>query len=207
MGSEIAFVIALVVALVAIYWIILKNSSEKISEQYRQLAQALELELDQPPAKLGGLLRPDPAAFGQYQGREISVSVPGKGLQKTQQIETVLKVGLSDKQFRAQITAAGLLGKVRQRDSGDKERWDSGDAEFNAAVDIRTNQGDRLIEILDPRRRTFLTEALKKPNATIYIGDGTMAYVRRGLLANETTRKEFESVAQFFCDLAETLES
>ena len=133
MAIEIAFTLALVVLVVATYWIALKNSSEKIGRQFQILSERLELQLDQPMPKMGGFLRPEPSLYGTYRGREMSISVPGKGLQNTRQIETLLKIGITDKNISAQLTATGPLGGLRQRDSGKQARWKSGDEKFDNA--------------------------------------------------------------------------
>lgn len=207
MGSEIVFIIALIVAVGAIYWIILKSSAEKIAGQYTLLAESLELELNQPETKMGGFIRPEPSVYGNYRGREISISVPGKGLQNTRQVESVLKLEIKNNSLSAQLTAAGPLGGLRQRDSGGQARWKSGDEAFDRAVDVRTNQGEALDALLTNDRRAWLATTLKKSKATLYIGGGNLAYARLGLIGNEATRQDFETATEFLCDLAETVES
>ena len=95
MGSEIIFIIALIIAVAMVYWIVLKKSAEKIATQYQLLATRFELELNQSTSKMGGFIRPEPSIYGSYRGREMSISVPGKGLQNTRQIESVLKLELN----------------------------------------------------------------------------------------------------------------
>ena len=131
MESIIVFVIALIVAVVAIYWIILKNSAAKIASNYQQLAKHFDLELQRPAPKMAGLIRPEPSVYGNYRNREVSISVPGKGLQGTRQVESVLKVGVHKDDLRAQLTATGLLAGMSQRDSGGQKRWKSGNAAFD----------------------------------------------------------------------------
>lgn len=207
MGTEIAFIIALSVAVAAIFWLILKNASEKISVQYRALANELNLELDIPDAKMFGFMRPEPSAYGTYRKRELSLAVPGKGLQNTRQIETVLKIELRDKELSAQFTAAGLMGNFKQRDSGGKARWKSGDATFDTAIDVRSDQAERLKALLDKAALSWIASTLKKNKGSLYIGNGTLVYAELGLIGNEATRQRFEQVIEFFCDLAETIEA
>jgi hypothetical protein len=207
MGSEITFVIALIIAVVAIYWIILKNSADKIASHYQQLAKRFGLELEQVAPKMAGLIRPEPSVYGNYRGREISVSVPGKGLQNTRQVESVLKVGVENKELSAQLTATGLLAGLSQRDSGGQKRWKSDDEAFDNAIDVRTNQGGTLEALLTDERRQWLASTLKRSKATIYIGTGTLAFAKLGLIGNEATRLDFEAAAEFLCDLAETVEA
>ena len=107
--------------------------------QYRKMAQQLQVDLTEPTPQLGGFIRAEPFVHGVYRLREMSISVPGKGLQNTRQIETIIKVKVDDESFTWQITATGLLGGFRQRDSGSSKRWLSGDSVFDAAVDVRTN--------------------------------------------------------------------
>ena len=207
MGSEIIFIIALIIAVAAVYWLVLKSSAEKIVAQYQLLAKRFELELNQPDVKMGGFIRPEPSVYGIYRDREISISVPGKGLQNSRQIESVLKLELKGSQLSAQLTAAGLLGGLRQRDSGGQARWKSGDEGFDHTVDVRTDQGGALAALLTEERRRWLTATLKKSKATLYIGGGNLAFARLGLIANEATRKDFEAAAEFLCDLAESVEA
>ena len=207
MGSEIIFIFALIIAVAAVYWLVLKSSAEKIAAQYQLLAKRFELELNQPDVKMGGFIRPEPSVYGNYRDREISISVPGKGLQNTRQIESVLKLEIKGSQLSAQLTAAGLLGGLRQRDSGGQARWKSGDERFDHTVDIRTDQGGALAALLTEERRIWLSDTLKKSKATLYIGGGNLAFARLGLIANEATRKDFEAATEFLCDLAESVEA
>ena len=207
MESKIIFIIALIIAVVAVYWIVLKCAAEKIATQYQLLAERFGLELNQPDVKMGGFIRPEPSVYGNYRDREISISVPGKGLQNTRQIESVLKLELKGSLLSAQLTAAGLLGGLRQRDSGGQRRWKSGDEAFDSTVDVRTDQGKALASLLTEERRRWLTGTLKKSKATLYIGSDNLAYARLGLIANEATRKDFEAAAEFLCDLAESVEA
>ena len=207
MRFEIIFIIALIIAVALVYWVVLKSSAEKIAAQYQLLAKRFELELNQPDVKMGGFIRPEPSVYGNYRDREISISVPGKGLQNTRQIESVLKLELRGSQLSAQLTAAGLLGGLRQRDSGGKRRWKSGDERFDQTVDVRTDHGGALTALLTEERRMWLTSNLKRSKATLYIGGDNLAYAKIGLIADETIRKDFEEAAEFLCDLAESVEA
>ena len=207
MGFEIIFIIVLIIAVALVYWIVLKSSAEKIATQYQLLAARFELVLNQSAAKMRGFIRPEPSVYGSYRGREMSISVPGKGLQNTRQIESVLKLELKGSQLSAQLTAAGLLGGLRQRDSGGQRRWKSGDERFDQTVDVRTDHGWALTALLTEERRMWLTSNLKRSKATLYIGGDNLAYAKIGLIADETTRKDFEEAAEFLCDLAESVEA
>jgi hypothetical protein len=207
MRFEIIFIVALIIAVVAVYWIVLKSSAEKIATQYQLLAERFGLELNQPDVKMGGFIRPEPTVYGNYRDREISISVPGKGLQNTRQIESVLKLELKGSQLSAQLTATGLLSCLRQRDSGGQRRWKSGDERFDQTVDVRTDHGGALTALLTEERRMWLTSNLKRSKATLYIGGDNLAYAKIGLIADETIRKDFEEAAEFLCDLAESVEA
>ena len=206
MGSEIFLVVTLLVAGVATYWILLKSSAGKIARQYRLLAERFGLELTQAPARMGGLVRPDPSLYGHYRGREVSFSAPGKGLKDTRQIESLLKVELKDKTLGAELVTTGLLGGLRQGDRGRLAPWKSGDEVFDKAVDARTNQAATLAEVLTDERRAWLAGTLRKSKATIHIGDGIIAYAKLGLIGDDATRREFEAVVESLCDLAEAIE-
>jgi hypothetical protein len=207
MGSEIIFIIVLIIAVALVYWIVLKSSAEKIVTQYQLLAARFELALNQSAAKMRGFIRPEPSVYGSYRGREMSISVPGKGLQNTRQIESVLKLELKGSLLSAQLTAAGPLSGLRQRGSHSQARWKSGDEHFDRAIDVRTDHGGALAALLTEERRMWLTSNLKKSKATLYIGGGNFAYAKLGLIADEATRKDFEAAAEFLCDLAESVEA
>lgn len=206
MGTEIVFVSALTIAVAAIFWLILKSASEKIIAQYRRLSETLQLEITVPESKLLGFVRNEPSLYGHYRGREISLSVPGKGLQNTRQVETLLKVGLSDTKLKAQLTATGPLAGMRQRDSGGQARWKSGDTQFDNAVDVRSNQGEALGTLLTKERRSWLASMLKRSKGTVYIGGGALTFAKLGLIGNDHTRQEFEDALEFLCDFAESAE-
>lgn len=203
----IVFFTALILGVAVIYWVILKNSAGKIAIQYASLAQTLGLELNQPAPAMGGFIRPEPSVYGIYKDRELSISVPGKGLQNTRQIETVMKLETSDKQFAAQLTGTGLLGGFRQRDSRGMDRWKSGDASFDAAVDARTNDTDTLSRLISKDSGESLIGILKQGKGTIYIGGGVIAYTELGLIANDSVRERFESALGLILAMAETIES
>jgi hypothetical protein len=207
MGFEIIFIIALIIAVALVYWIVLKSSAEKIAAQYQLLAARFELALNQCAAKMKGFIRPEPSVYGSYRGREMSISVPGKGLQNTRQIESVLKLELKGSLLSAQLTTAGPLGSLRQRDSRGQARWKSGDERFDQTVDVRTDHGGALATLLTEERRMWLTSNLKRSKATLYIGGDNLAYAKIGLIAHEATRKDFEAATEFLCDLAESIEA
>ncbi|MEO0509735.1 MAG: hypothetical protein AAF065_07740 [Verrucomicrobiota bacterium] len=202
-----AFFIVLIGGIAVLYWIILRNSSQKIHHQYQQFSEKLELELNAPSPGMGGFIRPEPSVYGDYQGRELSISVPGKGLQNTRQIETVLKLELNDKALAAQLTGTGLLGGFRQRDSGRMARWKSGDEAFDAAVDVRTNRADLFTHTIGADLRKPLMDLLKAGKGSIYIGGGVIAYAELGLIANDMVRERFESVLILLLSLAQAIEA
>jgi hypothetical protein len=207
MVIEVAFIVTLMVGLAVFFWIIVRNVSRKISGQYEKLAYYCKIEMTQPEPRLLGFLRPEPFVHGLYNGREMSISVASKGLQNTRQIETVLKVKVDEKAFNWQMTTTGLFGGLRQRDSGTKERWSSGDSAFDTSIDIRTNDGERLRRILPEKRRNEILRILKKSKASIYLRDGVLSFTEFGLIANDETRERFEEITDFFCLLAEEVEA
>jgi hypothetical protein len=203
---EICFIVVLAIGVAALFWFMVRQSSEKIVRQYRQIAQQLQLELTEPTPQLAGFIRAEPFVHGEYRLREISISVPGKGLQNTRQIETVIKVKVDDESFTWQITAAGLLGGLRQRDSGSKQRWLSGDSVFDAAIDVRTNDDVQLARIFHSDRRALIAKALKGSKATIALRGGVLSFAEFGLIAEDAKRERFLEMAELICDLAEAIE-
>lgn len=201
-----SFLFLLVCATVALFWVLAKQGAERITAQYRLLAAHLGLELSEAPARMLGFIRPEPFVHGVWRGREMSISVPGKGLQNTRQMETVLKMELRLQDFRLQGTAAGLLGRFRQRDSGTKGRWISGDPVFDAAVDLRTNDTARTEQVLDPARRERIAELLKGGKSTLYVSKGMMVFTDYGLIASDASRERFERLAAFLDEFGQTLE-
>ena len=161
MAAQILLAVALVVGIAVLFWYLLKVSAERIAVRYRHLAEGFQLELTQPEAKMAGFVRPEPFVHGMYRGREMSISAPGKGLQNTRQSETVLKLSLADKTLQLQVAEAGVLGGMRQRDSGQKDRWKSGDRDFDAALDVRTSDGVRLAMLFGPEVQRALLGLMK----------------------------------------------
>ena len=84
--------------------------------------------------------------------------------------------------------------------------WKSGDKAFDAAIDIRSDQSDRLRFLLTPDILQFLVQSLKKRNARLYIGNGVIAYTEIGLIADEAARVRFEQSTEILCDFAENAE-
>ena len=207
MIPTVLFILILALGGAALFWIILKNSTEKIATQYAALADTFGLELNVPRPSMGGFVRPEPSLYGRFQGREVSISVPGKGLQNTRQIETVLKLELKQRKLAAQLTGTGLLGGFRQRDSRGMDRWKSGNEAFDAAVDARTNDLHLLDLALGPDLQQTLAEILKKGKGSIYIGGGVIAYAELGLIADDVVRERFELVLELCHKLAETIEA
>ena len=206
MGIEIAFVVMLVVGLAVFYWIIVRNASRKISKQYEKMAYQLRVKMTEPQPQLAGFIRPEPFVHGMYRGRAMSISVPGKGLQNTRQIETTLKIEVDDKKIQWQMTAKGLLSNMRQRDSAGMERWQSENNIFDLAMDVRTNEPARLTRILHDERLEQIRAVLKGNQASIYLGEGMMVYTKFGLIADDRERERFLKVTELFCDLAEVIE-
>ena len=98
------------------------------------------------------------------------------------------------------------MGSLGQRDSGRLPHWKSGDKNFDAAIDIRCDHGDRLRSLLKPEILQFLVQSLKKQNARLYIGNGVIAYTEIGLIADEAARLRFEQSTEILCDFAENAE-
>lgn len=206
MGPELFLLIIPLAACLGIFWVALKFSSAKIATQHRLLAERFGLEFNQPPTKVGGFVRPEPTVYGHYRGREMSFSAPGKGLKGSRQIESLLKLELKDRELRAQMAPTGLLGSLSQRDSGGQSRWKSGDGVFDQAVDVRTNHAMTLAAALTDECRTWLAANLKKSKFTLYVGDGTIAFAKLGLIAEDATRLKFEEAVELLCDFAEAVE-
>lgn len=206
MFPTVLFFLVLLLGITALYWMVLKNSSEKIAKQYTVLADAYELDLNQAEPAMGGFIRPEPSLYGWVRGRELSISVPGKGLQNTRQIETLLKLEIKDKKFAAQLTGSGVLGSFRQRDSCGMERWKSGNEAFDSAIDTRTNDSRKLNRLFGAELEESIVSIIKKGNGSIYIGSGVMVYAELGLIADDAVRERFESVLGLFLQLADAMD-
>lgn len=204
---QIAFVIVLAVGIAFLFWVLVRTGSEKINAQYAQLAETFGLELTAPEPKMGGFLRPEPFVHGHYEGREMSISAPGKGLQNTRQSETAIKVSIGLKDLKLQMTTRGPMGGFKQRDSQAKTKWQSGVATFDAAVDARTNQSERLSKALSPELLQTVQALLKKTKGTVYAGGGVLSFVKLGLVSSEADRIQIESATRLLFQLAEALET
>jgi hypothetical protein len=203
---EVIFIVVLALSLAVFFWLIVRNASDKIVRQYKKIALRFKLQLTEPTPQLIGFIRPEPFVHGIYREREISISAPGKGLQNTRQIETILKVKVNEQDLHWQMTATGLLGGLRQRGSATKQRWSSGDSAFDAAVDVRTNDGERLRHILHEDRRVQIQTILKGSKAVITLRDGVLSFAEFGLIADDEKRERFETHTDFLCLLAEVIE-
>lgn len=203
---EICFVGVLAFGVAAVFWFMVRQSSEKIVRQYRKMAQQLKIDLTEPDAQLGGFIRSEPFVHGVYRRREMSISVPGKGLQNTRQIETILKVKVDEASFTWQMTATGLLGALRQRDGGTKARWVSGDSLFDSVVDVRTNDEGRFGRIFHVDRRAIIAKILKGSKGTIALRGGVLSFAEFGLIADDASRERFLEITELLCDLAEVVE-
>lgn len=206
MVLEICFVVTLAIGVAVVFWVMVRQSSEKIVRQYRKMAQQLKVSVTEPEAQLGGFIRSEPFIHGVYRRREMSISVPSKGLQNTRQIETVLKVKVDETSFTWQMTATGLLGGFRQRDSGSKARWVSGDSSFDTVVDVRTNDEDRFARIFHVDRRAVIAKILKGSKATITLREGVLSFAEFGLIADDLKRERIMEITELLCDLAEVAE-
>ena len=206
MVLEICFVVALAIGVAAVFWFMVRQSSEKIVRQYRKIAQQLRVDLTEPDAQLRGFIRSEPFVHGVYRRREMSISVPGKGLQNTRQIETILKIKVDEASFTWQMTATGLLGALRQRDSGSKARWVSGDSLFDSVVDVRTNDEGRFGRIFHVDRRELIAQILKGSKGTIALSGGVLTFAEFGLIADDVKRERFMEITELLCDLAEVVE-
>ena len=206
MVLEICFVVALAIGVAAVFWFMVRQSSEKIVGQYRKLALQLKVGLTEPDAQLAGFIRSEPFVHGVYRRREMSISVPGKGLQNTRQIETILKGKVDEESFTWQMTATGLLGGFRQRDSGSKTRWMSGDRIFDSVVDVRTNDDERFERIFHIDRRALVAKILKGSKGTITLRGGVLSFAEFGLIADDLKRERFLEITEVLCDLAEVVE-
>ena len=198
--------VLLVVFVVLLYWYLLRRSTGRILDQYKLLAKSFGLDLTAPDPLLFGFVRPEPFLRGHYRDREVSISAPGKGLQNTRQTETVLKLSVADTGLRLQITSAGILSGMSQRDSGEKTRWLSGDTDFDAALDLRTNDGVRLAMVLAPEVQKTLLSLVAGTGASLYLGNGVFAFTCPGLIANDAVRTCFEEAVEVLCNLGELLE-
>ncbi|MGJ8637766.1 MAG: hypothetical protein ACSHYA_00095 [Opitutaceae bacterium] len=196
----------LALALAVFFWMAVKKASVKICDQYAALGRQLDIEMTQPDPQLAGFIRPEPFLHGTYRGRAMSISVPGKGLQNTRQIETTLKVEVADQTIQWQMTAKSLLSKIRQRDSVGMEKWTSKTSVFDLAIDVRTNQSERLSRILHETRLEALRLILKDSKSAMYLGNGMMVYTKFGLISDIDERELFKRVTDLFCDLAEVIE-
>ena len=203
---EICLIVVLSIGVAALFWLMVRQSSEKIVYQYRKIAQQLKVDLTEPTPQLAGFIRAEPFVHGVYRQRELSISVPGKGLQNTRQIETIIKVQADNESFTWQITAAGLLGGLRQRDSGSKQRWLSGDSLFDSAIDLRTNDDVRLARIFHRDRRALIATVLKDSKGTIALRGGVLSFSEFGLIADDAKRERFLQLTELICDLAEAVE-
>jgi hypothetical protein len=204
---EVLSVIVMVIAVIFMFWFMLRAASRRIQLQFLRLSQRFAVELTQPPAQLAGFNRPEPFVHGDYRGRELSISVPGKGLQNTRQIETTLKIAVNAKLLHFQITGSGLMGRMRQRDTGKSGRWYAESVDFDQALDVRTNNDARLTRVLGPEQQAKVFGFIKASQGTIVCRHGVLIFHKIGLITQDAERERFEAIAEFLCDWAEEIEA
>lgn len=207
MWVQLVLVFVLAGGIAALYWTLLRNASRRIARQYGALAERFGLEPGEPSARMLGFVRPEPHIHGVFRGRELSVSAQGKGLQNTRQVETVVKLRVADGGLRFQMTASGLLGRLRQRDSGGQEVWKTGEPGFDAAVDVRTNRPEAMAAVLREELRENVRALLERSQGSVYLGNDTLAFAEFGLIADSGRRKRYERVVELLYALAEAVES
>jgi hypothetical protein len=190
-----------------LFWWILRQASRRIVCQFEVLADRFRIDLTVPPAQLAGFNRPEPHVYGDYRGRELSISVPGKGLQNTRQIETRLKVAVDAPEFIFQITGSGLMGRMRQRDVKGLAQWTADVAAFDTALDVRTNDRGRLTRLLDAPRQEKIRAVLQASKGSITCRQGVLEFYQIGLISNTSLRQRFEAMVEFLCDWAEQMEA
>jgi len=66
MFLEICFIVVLAIGVAALFWFMVRQSSEKIVRQYRKIAQQLQLDLTEPTPQLAGFIRAEPFVHGMY---------------------------------------------------------------------------------------------------------------------------------------------
>ncbi len=205
--EQLPLVIALVVGVALLFWLLARQAANQTASQYRKLADSLALELDLPAAGLLGFHRPEPSLWGKFRGREVSVSVPGKGLSNTRQIETVIKVETADRTLSAQIGLAGLIRNFASKASKSDPVWKTGNSNFDSVIEIRTSHEQKFQALLTEARMQWILNTLKSNKGSIYLGNGNWAYAELGLITDDQRRERFAAMLNLLCDLAEELET
>ena len=136
----------------------------------------------------------------------MSISVPAKGLQNTRQIETVVKMKVNSGSFTWHVTSTGVIGRLRQRDSGTKSRWNSGDPVFDAMVDVRTSDEGRFGRIFDEARRSVVVNILRGSKGSIKLRGDVLSFEEFGLIADDQTSERYMEITEVLCQLAEVVE-
>ena len=203
---QVTSILFLALGISGLFWLMVRASAARITAQYRALSERFSLEYSEPAPQLAGFIRPEPFVHGTYRGREMSISVAGKGLKNTRQIETMLKIEVAKSPLTLQMTASGMLGRFRQRDSGQKNRWMSGDRDFDSAIDVRTNDGVRLAMLLGAEGQRVFMNLLEGSKGSLYVGKGMITYTELGLIADDKARARYEAATDVLCDFAEALE-
>ncbi|MEM8867262.1 MAG: hypothetical protein AAGC73_03250 [Verrucomicrobiota bacterium] len=204
---EVLFVIAVVIALISLFWWITRSASERIVAQYSLMADRFDVELTVPPPQLGGFIRPEPFLHGTYRNSEFSISVPGKGLQNTRQIESMLKMEVANKEIDLQMGLSSGMSRFSRSEGGKQKAWKSGDANFDTTIAVRTATPEKLDALLTADARDAFLKLLKGSKGTIYMGKGTLTFAEYGLIADAAKRELFQQAVETFCDFSESLEN
>jgi len=175
----------LIVAAVAINYNL--RVVKSIESQYRKLGEELGLEYEQPPPMVGGLMPKMPMVSGDYVGRQIAIFCKGYGLDSTRQTDTAIRMAVnSPKGLKMTLSPRNMLGKVGQVARGKETK--TGDAAFDAAYLLRSNQPEIAQAIFDEQTREQLQSATRRKSAFLSVDEGALMYVEFGLLRDDESR-------------------
>jgi len=185
------------------------RQSRLTHENVRQLAASLGLQFaDDPPTF--GLFYPEARASGQLRGKYFELFPFSTGSGKSRVQWSAISATTA--------TSTGLTFHLRRQDTGTKimqlfgaKEITVGDAEFDAAWFIQTNQPEFFREALLPELRAKITSLMSesgvRPRGMEFkLEQSVVRYAEIGSFSDDTRCRRCERAADIVCDLADVAE-
>lgn len=176
----------------------------KLVAQFRRMGEKYELELTVPEATMGGLYRRSPTLYGRYRGHELSIFPKGYGLDNTRQTDTAVRVSTRvDQKLHLTLAKRNISGKLGQ--IGRLKEVKTGDAAFDEAFSLRSNDPEQAVEIFDEKRRAALQREWPHSDSFFTLQDGIITHLRFGLPYEDDARQEIEAMVDFCVALSDEI--
>jgi len=185
------------------------RQSKLTNENIRQLAAALGLQLEEEPPVLG-IFYPEARAAGRLRGKRVELFPFATGSGKSRTQWSAVAAALP--------AACGLTFHLQRQGFGSKfmelfgaREIQTGDAEFDAAWFIQTNQPEYFREALLPELRAKITSLVRELGSRargmeFRLEQGVVRYAEIGSFASGDCLKRCQRAVEIVCDLADLAE-